>query len=150
MERDQVPRFFGEEKFNLLSPIQKNIVFGLCLGGRAPPPKWSEMYKPEKLDRVSACLNGCALFLGLGAVLDEAAAVALWEGAAAAFEPYSVYFLALYQRETGGEDGRKKADDLFVRASDLGMKEAYAQAGLVYLKRDQKSKALTGAVVAQS
>ncbi len=87
IERPQVARFYGEEAYAALSPVQELVVQGLCLGGR-PLPRWSDLYDAEKKDRVAACHNGCAHFLGRGAALDQAKAVELWEVAAAAFEPY--------------------------------------------------------------
>lgn len=37
---------------------------------------------------------------------------------------------------------KEKAGDLFIRASDLGMREAYADAGLCWLKRGDRAKAV--------
>jgi hypothetical protein len=87
IERSQVARFYGEESYAQLSPVQQLLVQGLCLGGR-PLPRWADLFDAEKKDRVAQCHNGAAHFLGRGAEHDEAKAVELWTTAAAAFEPY--------------------------------------------------------------
>ncbi len=51
-----------------------------------------------------------------------------------------MYFLALYNRHVAKDEG--KAAELFIRAADLGMREAYADAGLCWQKKGDQAKAV--------
>jgi hypothetical protein len=124
MEKDQVSRYFGEERFARLSALQQRVVTALCCARRYPLPVWSELSALDESnsDRVSLMKRGVARCLDN----DMETAVKLWEMAAAAFEPYSVFFLAL----------TKQDEQLFVRAAELGMVLSYSEAAHVLLRRN--------------